>query len=172
MKQTAELHSFLKESNAIEGIYNDDSLTQAWKAWEYLSGQDKLTVDVVLETHRLLMANQKLPENQKGHFRRVAVWIAGCEGVNWDAIPSLIDLWIKAVMQLVDGGKTVATQEVQETFAKTHHVTCEKIHPFVDGNGRTGRMFMNWQRLKLGLPLLIIEADKRWKYYEWFREQS
>lgn len=52
---------------------------------------------------------------------------------------------------------------------KNHHVEYEIIHPFVDGNGRTGRMFMNWERLKGGLPILVIhEGEEQQEYYKWF----
>ena len=51
------------------------------------------------------------------------------------------------------------------------HVKYEKIHPFADGNGRTGRMFMNWTRLKRNNePLLIIhEGEEQREYYGWFK---
>jgi Fic family protein len=53
---------------------------------------------------------------------------------------------------------------------KDHHIRYEHIHPFVDGNGRTGRMFMNWERLKAGLPLLVIKESKKYDYYDWFKD--
>jgi len=48
------------------------------------------------------------------------------------------------------------------------HITFEKIHPFIDGNGRIGRIFMNWQRKKAGLPILVIKEAEKQKYYDWF----
>jgi len=49
------------------------------------------------------------------------------------------------------------------------HIHFEKIHPFVDGNGRMGRILMNWQRVKVGLQPLIIWASERQAYYAWFK---
>ena len=44
------------------------------------------------------------------------------------------------------------------------HADFERIHPFADGNGRTGRMLLMWQTLKaFGLPV-IIEVDSRPRY--------
>ena len=54
--------------------------------------------------------------------------------------------------------------------AKASHIAYERIHPFIDGNGRTGRMFMNWQRLKAGLPILVIKEKEKQEYYKWFNE--
>ena len=57
-----------------------------------------------------------------------------------------------------------------EYISKTLHVKYEKIHPFVDGNGRTGRIFMNWWRIKNNLPILVIhEGKEQMDYYKWFK---
>ena len=45
---------FLKESNAIEGVFDEYSLQQAQKAWEFLSIQKELNTATILETHRIL----------------------------------------------------------------------------------------------------------------------
>ena len=145
---------FLRESNAIEGVFDDVSLEQAVVAWEYLKEQKILTPDVVLKTHKILMLHQPLHPAEKGYFRKVTVTVGGRPVMHWKEIPLKIDWWCKAVMSEND------TLEL--------HVVYETIHPFVDGNGRTGRMFMNWHRLKAGLPLLIIKAEERKAYYEWF----
>ena len=49
-----------------------------------------------------------------------------------------------------------------------NHVKFESIHPFVDGNGRTGRLLMNWIRIKIGLPILVIKESEKFEYYKWF----
>jgi Fic family protein len=53
---------------------------------------------------------------------------------------------------------------------KVLHIIFERIHPFIDFNGRVGRMFMNWRRLMSGMPLMTIYEKDRNKYYEWFKE--
>ena len=50
------------------------------------------------------------------------------------------------------------------------HLIFENIHPFIDGNGRTGRMIINLQLLKTGyLPINIKQKDAG-KYYGCFRQ--
>lgn len=54
--------------------------------------------------------------------------------------------------------------------AKTMHIRFERIHPFFDGNGRTGRMLMWWQEIKFGHVPTLILASERQEYYKWFKE--
>ena len=54
---------------------------------------------------------------------------------------------------------------VVEVAARAHYMF-EKIHPFGDGNGRIGRLLMNFILWKNGYPMLIIEYQKRKSYYK------
>lgn len=55
---------FLRESNSIERVYDDDSMQQAIYAWEYLIEQETLTIHDVLRTHWILMKNQNLHKKE------------------------------------------------------------------------------------------------------------
>ena len=50
-------------------------------------------------------------------------------------------------------------------LAAAFHHKFEKVHPFYDGNGRTGRMLLNLILLKNGFPPLIISDKQRKRYY-------
>mgnify|MGYP001325756166 CR=1 FL=1 len=154
---------FLLESNKIEGVYDEDSLKQAKLAWKYLMTQKTLTVGVILKTHKILMLHQKLRPNEKGYFRTCEVMIGQRFGLSWFKIKNVINEWLDDVKVSIkipgEDGKHI----------KNDHIEYERIHPFVDGNGRTGRLFYQWERLKSGLPIVIIYEKDRQEYYKWFK---
>ncbi len=53
-----------------------------------------------------------------------------------------------------------------------YHINFESIHPFEDGNGRTGRLLMNFELLKNNLPPIVIPNEERAKYFEFLRSND
>lgn len=116
---------------------------------------------VMLKAHKILMLHQDLLPNEKGYFRNIPIYIGDRCGVSPELIRPLLEDWCEDIKS-----------SFRDDDIKADHVQYEIIHPFVDGNGRTGRMFMNWQRLKVGLPILIIKESEKYEYYKWFEEFS
>ena len=149
-----ELEEFLRESNAIEREYSDQAYDDSWKAWKFIVNFDELTLSRLLEVHRVLMLT--LENRIAGKIRKCDVYIGHGKALTPERIEEKLNqllLWLP---------KT-------EEDIKKWHVEYEAIHPFEDGNGRTGRIFMNWQRVLNDLPLLIIhEGEEQSEYYTWF----
>lgn len=151
--------SFLIESNAIEQVYDEASFQCAKQAWAYMIGEKELTFASIMRCHRLLMANQDLKPHQKGYTRSMSkamVRVGDYAPPHYTMVDSLLSEWIKKANKLGD--------------PKQDHIEFEKIHPFVDGNGRMGRILFNWQRWGKGMPVYVfLEAEKE-SYYDWFKE--
>lgn len=53
-----------------------------------------------------------------------------------------------------------------------YHLEFESIHPFEDGNGRTGRLLINFELLKNNIPPIVIPKEERTKYFEFLRNKD
>lgn len=148
----------LHESNKIELEFQADRLLASIEAWLYLKQQGVLTVNGILAIHAVMMApTNTIEEHDKGRWRRHEIVIAGHRGVPHHKLIEAMDAW------LVEHGDAQTIPAIQAA-----HVAYEKIHPFADGNGRTGRMIMNWQLWRVGQPIAVILAERKREYYGWF----
>lgn len=156
---------FLTESNAIEAVYDSESLDTAVSAWIYLIDNYELTADIILQTHDILMQDH-LWDSQRGCLRKVDVTVGGATLPHYYELKPMLDAWIKKANYLM---KFPHTRRSRENISRSMHIEFEKMHPFVDGNGRIGRMLMNWWRLWTGMPVLILRESEKQDYYKWFR---
>ena len=138
---------------------------EAFQYIEELAKQDKdLSEYDIKSIHNLVLADR--PED-RGTFRRVNVRIAGA--LTNPVQPYLIEPKIE---ELLNNYKVWSeSMHIVERVA-IFHLQFESIHPFIDGNGRTGRLIMNLQLIKEGLPAINIKFADRRKYYDAFDEYS
>ena len=115
---------------------------------------------VIKNIHSLVLMNQ--PED-KGVYRRIPVRIMGAytEPVQ----PYLIEP--KMTELLASNEERKITMGVIERIAR-FHLEFEGIHPFIDGNGRTGRLIMNLDLIRNGYPAINVKFADRKKYYDAF----
>lgn len=160
---------FLRESNNIEDVWDDDSLAQAIFAWNLLMEENKITASIILRAHKTLMLHKNLRPDQKGYFRKEPVYIGGHEAKPWFVIPELIEQWCAQVNTFIDTYRPSKNQKEMEEAIRQYHIKFEAVHPCIDGNGRTGRLLLNWMRAKCGLPILVIKESEKSEYYKWFK---
>lgn len=115
---------------------------------------------VIKNIHSLVLMNQ--PED-KGIYRKIPVRIMGAytEPVQ----PYLIEP--KMTELLAANEERKITMSVIERIAR-FHLEFEGIHPFIDGNGRTGRLIMNLDLIRNGYPAINVKFADRKKYYDAF----
>lgn len=126
--------------------------------------QSELTEYEIKNIHSLVLADR--PED-RGCFRRVNVRIAGA--LTEPVQPYLIEPKITEL--LADFREWKNTMHIVERVA-LFHLRFESIHPFIDGNGRTGRLLMNLQLIQGGLPPINVKYTERRRYYDAFDEYA
>lgn len=132
------------------------------EAFEYvqtLVAEDTpLTEQVVKDIHYLVLSDKK---DDRGVYRKVPVRIMGAanEPAQPFMIRPLMEQW------LVDYAQS---QENIVTKMARFHIAFESIHPFIDGNGRTGRLLVNLELMKAGYPPIDIKFSDRLAYYQAF----
>jgi Fic family protein len=167
MKPQEEL--LLRESNLIEGV-GEEGLEDSKQAYLYLMQvREPLTEKHILKTHRLLM--RSLNPEIAGKIRKVSVGIySGGVCIKTCPKPEEISNLMKEVLYKINSSlKFNAIPLEKEKMALECHIDFEKMHPFEDGNGRTGRLILNWQRKQMGLPLLIVFDKDKQEYYKNFK---
>ena len=119
-----------------------------------------LSESVIKNIHALVLMNR--PED-KGVYRRIPVKIMGAytEPVQ----PYLIEPKMTELLQS-DNERKGAIHDI-ERIAR-FHLEFEGIHPFIDGNGRTGRLLMNLELIKCGYPPINVKFADRKRYYDAF----
>lgn len=117
-----------------------------------------IDVAMIRELHRLTMS--KILDNA-GQFRQVAVSIRGARLTPPSArqVPALMDEWVEWV-----SGPGLRYEPIVRA-AIAHH-GFEAVHPFEDGNGRTGRLLLNLMLMRMGYPPALLLRDWRVGYIQ------
>lgn len=146
---TAEIGAGKKGSNASQIVSNTNAMTEA------LEHANDMSVATILELHAVLMSGEV--RHPPGVFRDEPVWI----GSNRDATP--LDAHYVAphhsrIEELMDDLVSFANRVDVHSFEHVvaTHAQFESIHPFSDGNGRTGRAIVQAQLRHAGVTRQIV----------------
>jgi len=113
---------------------------------------------IIREIHALVLIDS--PED-KGVYRRIPVKIMGAH--HEPPQPFLVPVQMERLIADFSSGN----RHIIETTA-LFHLNFEGIHPFIDGNGRTGRLILNLMLMQAGYPPIDVKFTNRRKYYACF----
>lgn len=173
-------NSFVYNSNAIEGnpiTENDtyiilssnsflenytqkanEEVLSLFKGHKFIFTKPALNIETLLQTHKYVLYFD--PDNA-GVFRNIPVRIGDKNLLPFEDIPASIERLFSGIVLTNDN-----IFEVISEF----HLRFENIHPFVDGNGRTGRLLINLMLIQKNYLPINLKFTDRSKYYRAFRQ--
>lgn len=134
------------------------------EAFEFVSELVKNNVpiseSIIKQVHYLVLADKR---EDRGVYRRVPVRIMGAQ--HEPVQPYLIEAKMGQLLRdFAENSEHIVTKLAR------FHIEFEGIHPFIDGNGRTGRLLVNLELMKAGYPPIDIKFTDRIAYYNAFDE--
>jgi Fic family protein len=134
------------------------------EAFEFVSELVKdnvpMSESIIKQIHYLVLADKK---EDRGVYRRIPVHIMGAQ--HEPVQPYLIESKMEQLLH-----DFAESKEHIVTKLARFHIEFEGIHPFIDGNGRTGRLLVNLELMKAGYPPIDIKFTDRIAYYNAFDE--
>ena len=115
---------------------------------------------IIKQIHYLVLADKR---EDRGVYRRVPVRIMGAQH------EPVQPYFIEPKMEQLLYDFAASTEHIVTKLAR-FHIEFEGIHPFIDGNGRTGRLLVNLELMKSGLTPIDIKFTDRIAYYNAFDE--
>ena len=123
--------------------------------------KSKFNIKLILGLHKTLLTH--IDDKIAGRFRSGKEWVR--VGNHLGANPQFV---VTLIQELVDNYNQNKTSYFLDAIAH-FHAEFETIHPFVDGNGRMGRLLINLQLMNAGYPPIIIQnKSKNTEYYPLF----
>jgi Fic family protein len=124
---------------------------------DLVSDKKDLSERVIKDIHSLILKN--IDNENAGKYRNINVRITGA-----DHTPPNHVILVEKMSNLIKWYKSWHDLHPVEQAARLHSEFV-KIHPFVDGNGRTSRLLMNLVLMQHGYPPAILPVSKRLRYY-------
>lgn len=129
---------------------------------ELVKDKIPLSEKVIRDIHSIVLMDK--PQD-KGRYRNIPVRILGA--VHEPPQPYLVPVQLEQL--LADYEDMQNNYHIIECIAQ-FHLRFESIHPFIDGNGRTGRLLLNLELMKDGYPAINIKFTDRQEYYQCFTD--
>jgi Fic family protein len=147
---------------SVREVFEAKNLAQVFEYIKKKISTENMSKDLILFLHKILISN--IDESISGRFRKEHEYVR--VGSHIAPAPEHVSAMIDAALLEYSSRHTEYFLQRIANF----HLEFEHIHPFCDGNGRIGRVLINYQLLQLGFPPVIIRDKEKTVYYRSFGE--
>lgn len=161
------LHNTIPGSVSVREFYEVDNHRIAFNFLIENLGES-FNLSTVHETHSILL--ERL-HHERGRFKLQENAIVGANftTASPSETPILMNQWVDNINYRIEAA--ISDEDIIQVVCESH-IEFERIHPFADGNGRTGRLLMIYLLLKNNIQPLIINKDDKYKYITFLAEQD
>ena len=156
------LEQMLSRNVSVREVFEAKNLARVTEYKRNRAKDSELNKDLILLLHQMLIGG--INDDIAGRFRQQGEYVR--VGTHIAPAPEHVERMIDNI--LVEYSSDLDTYFLDKIAR--FHLDFETIHPFCDGNGRMGRVIINFQLLQLGLPRLIIRNSEKETYYRAFRD--
>lgn len=164
LKETEKILFEMEVSRNVElrEVFEAKNLARVMEYIKEKARTAELSEGFVLFLHKMLIMN--IDDKIAGRFRTTGEFVRVGQHIA-PAPEQVASLMTRALEQYASDEESYVT----DTIAR-FHLEFERIHPFCDGNGRIGRVLMNYQLFRHGFPAVIIRDKEKSIYYQSLRE--
>ena len=148
---------------SVREVYEAKNLSRVITYIKNKTKETELNRELVLLLHEMLIGG--INDEFAGRFRKMGEYVR--VGKHVAPAPEEIEKMFATILS--EYMNNISRKYFADKIAK-FHLDFETIHPFCDGNGRIGRTLINYQLLRLDLPMIIIRDKEKARYYKAFDE--
>ena len=156
------LEQMLSRNVSVREVFEAKNLARVTEYKRNKVKDSELSNDLILLFHQMLMGG--IDDSIAGRFRRRGEYVR--VGAHIAPAPEQVERMMGNILVEYSSDLDSYFLDKMARF----HLDFEVIHPFCDGNGRIGRVLINYQLLKLGLPRVIIRDSEKKTYYRAFKD--
>ena len=156
------LEQMLSRNVSVREVFEAKNLARVTEYKRNKVKDSELNNDLILLFHQMLMGG--IDDSIAGRFRRRGEYVR--VGAHIAPAPEQVERMMGNILVEYSSDLDSYFLDKMARF----HLDFEVIHPFCDGNGRIGRVLINYQLLKLGLPRVIIRDSEKKTYYRAFKD--
>lgn len=151
----------ISRHTSLREVFEAKNLSHVYSYVSQIALKQSLTIDVILLIHKMLLTN--ISDEIAGRFRKGEEMVR--VGNHIGLPPEFI---IDRISEALDRCESEIEIPILHRVAK-FHALFESIHPFIDGNGRIGRVINNYLLIKVGFPPIILRNKEKNDYYNALR---